>query len=124
MSTAHDQLDLPRETVLKTAHLARLRLTDEEANDFSSELASILAYVDQLKALDVTNVEPMPRPGNLTNRLAKDIPGETLPIEKLFANAPETRDSYFVVPKVLESPDEAGDSDGNEPGESTEGESR
>jgi len=52
----------------------------------------------------------MPRPGKLSNRLAEDLPGVTLSIEKLFANSPETRDSYFVVPKVIESPDVDDDS--------------
>lgn len=122
MSDTHDQPDLNRPNVMKIAHLARLRLTDEEANVFSNELASILAYVDQLKAIDVTNIEPMPRPGNLTNRLAEDVPGEVLSIDKLLENAPETRHSYFVVPKVIESPN--GDDDSVAREGSTQGESR
>ena len=95
--------------VLHVAKLAKLRLTDAEAEHFAGQLAGIVAHVDQLGEADVEGVEPMARPMALRNVFREDTapppgggPG-VLPVgaEPALANAPAKAGPYFTVPRVL-----------------------
>lgn len=89
--------------VRKVAQLARLALTDEQLDQYRHQLGAVLTYMHRLSALDLSNVEPMTSPLDLTNRLADDTPGPTLTNEQLMAIAPPTAAAapYIQVPKVL-----------------------
>ncbi|MBL8122259.1 Asp-tRNA(Asn)/Glu-tRNA(Gln) amidotransferase subunit GatC [Candidatus Saccharibacteria bacterium] len=63
---------LTRDDVLKLAHLARISLTDDEADAFVSELSAILGYVEQLSAVDVSGLQPTNQVTGLTNVMRKD----------------------------------------------------
>ena len=84
------------------AHLARLRLTDEEAAQYTHQLAAILSYMDKLRELSVEGVEPTAHPLPLRNVLAEDEPVEPFDADQALQNAPSHRDAYFAVPKVLD----------------------
>ena len=89
------------EQVRHVAKLARLALTDEEVARFGPQLESILEYVAKMDRLDVTNVEPMAHPLPITNVLRQDVVTDSLPVEKVLQNAPETDGPFFKVPKVI-----------------------
>ncbi|NIA06730.1 MAG: Asp-tRNA(Asn)/Glu-tRNA(Gln) amidotransferase subunit GatC [Actinobacteria bacterium] len=90
------------EQVRKVAHLARIKLSESEVEQFSEQLSDILTYVDQLNELDTSNVEPTTHPLRLSNVFRKDEAGETLSNEAALANAPKKHGGFFAVPKVLE----------------------
>jgi aspartyl-tRNA(Asn)/glutamyl-tRNA(Gln) amidotransferase subunit C len=92
---------LTREQVLKVARLSRLALPEEKVDLFAQQLADILGYVEQIAELDVEGVEPMAHPGDLRNRLDEDEVGSSLSREDALRNAPQSRDGFLVVPKVL-----------------------
>jgi aspartyl-tRNA(Asn)/glutamyl-tRNA(Gln) amidotransferase subunit C len=93
---------IDRDTVRKVARLARLELDDAALDRFQGQLGAILDYIDQLKQLDVANVEPLVHAGDTANVLREDVPRRTLPPDDALANAPDRAGPYFVVPKIIE----------------------
>ena len=92
----------PNLNIDHVAHLARLALTPEEKAKFSSQLGDVLAYIDQLKTVDVTGVEPTAHAFPLYNVWDADVPRPGLSVEAALQNAPAQRDHMIVVPKVVE----------------------
>jgi aspartyl-tRNA(Asn)/glutamyl-tRNA(Gln) amidotransferase subunit C len=95
-------MSVDRETVKRVARLARIRVSDEEAEALRGELNAILGFVEQLNELDVTGVEPMT---SVTPMAMKKRPDEVTDSGKaadIVANAPLTEGGYFLVPKVVE----------------------
>ena len=84
------------------ANLARLGLSDTEKARFSQQLGDILHYVEKLKEVDVTGVEPMAHASPVFNIWASDVPVSGLPVEKALQNAPAQRDHLIAIPKVME----------------------
>ena len=84
------------------AHLARLKLSDEEIARFGAQLGGILEYVEKLNEVDVTKVEPTAHPLDVCNVLADDVPVTPIGVEKALDNAPSPAPPYFKVPKVLD----------------------
>jgi aspartyl-tRNA(Asn)/glutamyl-tRNA(Gln) amidotransferase subunit C len=84
------------------AHLARVRLTDQEIEEFQSQLGDILGYVDQLKQLDVDGVEPTAHAVPLENVLGDDECRPGLDRETVLRNAPAVYLDQFDVPAILE----------------------
>lgn len=84
------------------AHLARLALTPEEKARFSSQLGEVLTYIEQLKKVDVTGVEPTAHAFPVYNVWADDVAQAGLPVEAALKNAPAQRNNMIVVPKVVE----------------------
>lgn len=81
--------------------LARIEMTDEQAETLGRQFADIVAYVDKLQELDTDGVEPMAHALDLRNVLAADAPGESLPVEQALANAPARDGDFYKVPKVI-----------------------
>lgn len=84
------------------AHLARLDLSDEEREVFQAQLEDVLAYVNQLKELDVEGIEPMAHAVPLENVFREDEPAECLDRDQVMQNAPLARDGQFVLPRIVE----------------------
>jgi aspartyl-tRNA(Asn)/glutamyl-tRNA(Gln) amidotransferase subunit C len=93
---------LPREEVLRIAELARLELTAEEVELFARQLANILEYVEQIRALDTTGVPPTSHATNRPTDRA-DQPAPSLARHEALANAPEAapQAGLFKVPRVF-----------------------
>jgi aspartyl-tRNA(Asn)/glutamyl-tRNA(Gln) amidotransferase subunit C len=89
---------ISREEVLHVAALARLGLSDEEAERFTEQLGAILEAVSKVSELDLTGVEPLSHPLDLVNVWADDEPRPSLPLELALGNAPEDEDGHFRVP--------------------------
>jgi aspartyl-tRNA(Asn)/glutamyl-tRNA(Gln) amidotransferase subunit C len=89
-------------TVKRVAHLARIRIPEEDVEALQGELNAILGFVAQLDEVDVTGVEPMTsvQPMPMKKREDKVTAGGIA--DDVLANAPERVDHYFLVPKVVE----------------------
>jgi len=93
---------LTREDVLKLARLARLRLSDQEVEQFQSEISSILGYVEQLQKLDLKGLEPTSQVTGLTNVMRADKEfNYGANTKDLLKNAPATKDGHIKVKRVL-----------------------
>jgi aspartyl-tRNA(Asn)/glutamyl-tRNA(Gln) amidotransferase subunit C len=84
------------------AHLARLALTPEEKAKFATQLGDVLAYIEQLKKVDVSGVEPTAHAFPVYNVWADDVAQPGLSVEAALKNAPAQRNNMVVVPKVVE----------------------
>lgn len=84
------------------AHLARLALTPEEENKLSAQLGNILGYIEKLRELDVSNVEPTAHAVPMVNVTRADEVRPSLAHEDALRNAPKQAGGLFVVPKIVE----------------------
>ena len=94
---------LSRADVAKVAHLARLRLGDEELDRITVQLGAILGYVERLSEVDTEGVEPLAHAVERTNVFREDVETPMLPREAALANAPKTDGRYFLVPQILDA---------------------
>lgn len=90
------------DTVRRIARLARIAVTEPEADALKGELNAILGFVEQLEEVDVSGVEPMTSVVHVAMKMRDDVVTDGGIAAKIVANAPETEDHYFVVPKVVE----------------------
>lgn len=93
--------NITKEQVKHVADLARLTITDEEAEKFTEDLGSIISHAEMLNELDTTDVEPMTHVLNLVNVLRKDEPVEWVTQEDALKNAPDQKNGQFRVPSIL-----------------------
>jgi aspartyl-tRNA(Asn)/glutamyl-tRNA(Gln) amidotransferase subunit C len=84
------------------AHLARLALTPAEEAEFGAQLADVLAYMEQLKKVDVTGISPTAHPFPLHNVTRPDVVQPSLPTSEALRNAPASADGLFLAPKIVE----------------------
>jgi aspartyl-tRNA(Asn)/glutamyl-tRNA(Gln) amidotransferase subunit C len=89
-------------TVKRVAHLARIAVTDEEAARMEGELNTILGFVEHLSEVDVDGVEPMTSVTPMAMKKRVDVVTDGSKADDIVANAPESTDNFFVVPKVVE----------------------
>lgn len=94
--------DISKDQVKHVAHLARLAVTEDEADLFTDQLGSIIGYAEQLNELDTEGVEPTTHVMDLKNVLRKDEPKEWISKEDALKNAPDKQNGYFRVPSILE----------------------
>ena len=94
-------MPLSRAEVEHIARLARLHLSPEEIDTYTRELTVILEYVDQLRAVDTTGVEPREQFITAENVFRDDVVKPSLPREQALANGPDHDGEYFHVPKVI-----------------------
>jgi len=94
-------MSLSREDVEKVSLLARLRLSDDELATMTTQLNSIVEYVEQLQQLDTDEVEPMAHAVEMYNVFADDEVRESLSREAALANAPKQDGEGYLVPAVL-----------------------
>jgi aspartyl-tRNA(Asn)/glutamyl-tRNA(Gln) amidotransferase subunit C len=94
---------LSKEEVQEIALLARLAFTSEETERLRGELGAILSYMEALQEVDVTGVEPMTHAVPMHLRLRPDEVEPSLPAEQAVAGAPASRDTYFEVPRIIDT---------------------
>jgi aspartyl-tRNA(Asn)/glutamyl-tRNA(Gln) amidotransferase subunit C len=92
---------IDREQVRKVALLARLELTPEEEEQFTTQMGSIFDYIQQLNELDVSNVAPTTRAIDVSNVTRKDELQPYSEREAILSSAPEQEGEFFKVPKIL-----------------------
>jgi len=96
-----EETGISEETVRKVAKLARLEIAEEAVSTYTAQLASVLGYIERLRALDLEDVEPMAHPLDVANRTDPDEPGPMLETQALMKMAPEAAPPFVKVPKVL-----------------------
>lgn len=90
----------PKE-VKQIAALARLALEDEEVNQLTRELDGILGYIETLKAVDTSGVEPLTHAVGFACPLRTDEVLPSLDNEAALANAPRRHERFFEVPRIV-----------------------
>jgi len=93
---------ITKKEVESVARLARLRLTEEEKEKYTKQLADILKYINKLNELNTEKVEPTSHVLPLSNVFREDRVRPSLEQEEILANAPEAEAGHFKVKKVIE----------------------
>jgi len=89
-------------TVKKVASLARIAISDSDAERLAPELNNILGWIEQLGEVDTSSVEPMTAVIPNTLRLREDVVTEGQQRDAVLQNAPQGEHGFFTVPKVVE----------------------
>ena len=90
------------DTVKRVARLARIAVSAEDAERMTGELNTILGFVEQLNEVDVEGVEPMTSVIPITMKKRQDVVTDGGKAADIVANAPDTQENFFLVPKVVE----------------------
>lgn len=88
--------------VKRVAHLARIAVTQDDAERMTGELNAILGFVEQLNEVDVSGVEPMTSVTPMAMKKREDVVTDGGKAADIVANAPLTEENFFLVPKVVE----------------------
>ena len=94
-------MSIDNSVVKKIANLSKINLSDKELENLKHELNKILDWVDDLKKVDTKMVEPMLSVFNENMKMREDKVEQTKTNE-ILSNAPEKKENFFVVPKVIE----------------------
>ena len=94
-------MSIDNSVVKKIANLSKINLSDKELENFKHELNKILDWVDDLKKVDTKMVEPMLSVFN-ENMKMRDDKVEQTNTDEILSNAPDKKENFFVVPKVIE----------------------
>jgi aspartyl-tRNA(Asn)/glutamyl-tRNA(Gln) amidotransferase subunit C len=89
---------ITKDEVLHVARLARLELSEDEVARLQEQLSDILEAVSKVAELDLADVPPTAHPLEIANAWAEDVPRPCLPLDDVFANAPDREDDYFRTP--------------------------
>ena len=95
-------MSLTLEQVRRVAHLARIEVSDAEAETTLGHLNGIFTLIEEMQAVDTRGVEPMAHAQDLSQRLREDRVTEVDRREAFQSVAPETEAGLFLVPKVIE----------------------
>ena len=90
------------QTVKRVARLARIAVSEEDAERMTGELNAILGFVEQLNEVDVSGIEPMTSVIPFAIKKRPDVVTDGGKAADIVANAPATEENFFLVPKVVE----------------------
>lgn len=97
-----DKGKITEEEVRHVAVLARLHLTEEEVRILTEQLDSILTYMDMLRGVNTTGVEPTSHPVPVPTPFRDDVVTSSLGQDLTLSNAPEKDKGFFKVPRIIE----------------------
>lgn len=95
-------MSIDLEDARKAASLARIKVSEEELPKIATELSSILVFMESLNEVDIENVEPMTSVTPMQLKQRDDQVRLNSSRERLMVNAPDAREGFFSVPKVVE----------------------
>ncbi|MBF9034238.1 Asp-tRNA(Asn)/Glu-tRNA(Gln) amidotransferase subunit GatC [Rhodobacterales bacterium HKCCE2091] len=95
-------MSIDKDTAAKVAKLARIKVEDADLPVLAQEFNAILGFIEQLNELDVDDVEPMVSVTPMRLKRREDVVTDGDQPEKVLKNAPEAREGFFAVPKVVE----------------------
>lgn len=95
-------MSIDETTAARVAKLARIRVEDAALPALAADFNRILGFIEQLNEVDVDGIEPMTSvtPQRLKRRV--DVVNDGYQQDKILANAPDAREGFFAVPKVVE----------------------
>ena len=95
-------MSIDRETARRVAKLARIKVEETALDALAGEFNAILGFVEQLNEVDVDGVEPMTSVTPMRLKRREDVVTEGGQADKVLSNAPDAREGFFAVPKVVE----------------------
>lgn len=95
-------MSITQDEARKVAHLARIKVEDQALPALAAELNNILHFMEQLNEVDVEGVEPMTGVTPMRLKRREDVVTTGEMADKILANAPDAREGFFAVPKVVE----------------------
>ena len=95
-------MTIDRATVDHVARLARLDLSEEERERMGAELSKILEHVETIQSMELDDVEPTSHAIPIKNVMRPDEVTPSLAVDEALANAPESEDGRFLVPRIVE----------------------
>lgn len=95
-------MSLDKKKIEKAAHLARIAIEDADIPPVLDSINRIVGLIDKMQQVDTTGIKPLANPHDATARLREDKVTATDNRDKLLANAPETENGLFLVPKVID----------------------
>ena len=95
-------MTIDTDTARKVAHLARIRVEEERLPALAREFDAILGFIEQLNEVDVEGVEPMTSVTPMRLKRRQDVVTDGNQQDKVLLNAPDAREGFFAVPKVVE----------------------
>ena len=95
-------MEITDELIYKLEKLAKLKLSTEEHEIIKKDLGKILEMIDKIQDVDTSEVSALQYVTDTVNSIREDVAENEISNEEALRNAPETRDSYFTVPKVID----------------------
>lgn len=95
-------MSIDTETAAHVAKLARIKVEEEDLPDLAAAFNTIIGFVEQLNEVDVDGVEPMTSVTPMRLKRREDVVTEGDIQDKVLKNAPDAREGFFAVPKVVE----------------------
>ena len=95
-------MSIDTDTAAKVAKLARIRVEDDALPALAQEFNNILGFIEQLNEVDVEGVEPMVSVTPMRLKRRQDVVNDGDQQAKVLSNAPDAREGFFAVPKVVE----------------------
>ena len=95
-------MSIDKETARKVAKLARIKVEEDALDALAGEFNAILGFVEQLNEVDVEGVEPMTSVTPMRLKRREDVVTDGDQQDKVLSNAPDAREGFFAVPKVVE----------------------
>ncbi len=95
-------MSIDKDTARKVAHLARIAVKEEDLPKLAGELSAVLAFMEQLNEVDVTGIEPMTSVTPMRLKRREDVVTDGNIQAQILKNAPDAREGFFAVPKVVE----------------------
>jgi aspartyl-tRNA(Asn)/glutamyl-tRNA(Gln) amidotransferase subunit C len=96
------KMSIDKDTARKVAHLARIEVEDAALEPLARDLSRILDFMDELDEVDVTGVEPMTSVTPMDLKRREDVVTDGSRQADILSNAPDAREGFFAVPKVVE----------------------
>jgi aspartyl-tRNA(Asn)/glutamyl-tRNA(Gln) amidotransferase subunit C len=95
-------MSLSQEQVKNISHLSRIAASDDDLARLGQDLNNILTFIEQMQAVDTTDVEPLSHPHDMHQRLREDTPNADIERARYQAIAPLTEAGLYLVPTVIE----------------------
>ncbi len=95
-------MSIDKDTARRVAHLARIKVEEDQLDNLAGELSDILGFMEQLNEVDVDGVEPMTSVSPMDLKRRDDVVTDGDMQAKILSNAPDAREGFFAVPKVVE----------------------
>ena len=95
-------MSIDKDTARKVAHLARIAVDEQDLDALAGELSNIIGFMEQLNEVNVEGVEPMTSVTPMRLKRRADVVTDGDQVDAVLKNAPDAREGFFAVPKVVE----------------------
>ncbi|MDQ2090801.1 Asp-tRNA(Asn)/Glu-tRNA(Gln) amidotransferase subunit GatC [Marimonas arenosa] len=95
-------MSIDKDTAAKVAKLARIKVEEDQLEALAGEFNAVLGFIEQLNEVDVEGVEPMVSVTPMRLKRRQDVVTDGGMQDKILSNAPDAREGFFAVPKVVE----------------------